>query len=839
MLYSHHLRIAPLALGMSLLAVGLLPAAEPAPDLAVQAQAILRKHCFDCHGKNPRKIRGDGKGLKILDHAALIDKEHQRIVPGKPDESKVIQYIENADDPMPPAPRPAVPESERKVLRDWIAAGAPPPPEGAGAAPEPDLAARVKELFRSRCLECHGGSKVQGGVRILDHNLLLAKQKIVPGKPEASQLWQLLTAQDDSVMPPAGQPRLSPDAIDLVRRWLAAGAPPFPADAAVPAEKDKEVAFKDVVGIDYVLKKILAHVRNVPVDDRRYVRYFSINHLLTGGATRAELDLQRDALAKAINHLSWEPTLVRPTPIDEPVNSVFAVDIRKLGWQRQPFQCLRDGRLAGKSEVNLFDLVLLEYPYAALYEDSETFDRLTEEFLQPTGQVRPIPYVRADWFSSVVTQTPLYEDLLQLPHQLRELEALLGVDVDANLADHVARRAGMTVSGVSRNNRIVERHPARNGAYWKSLDFRTSKGPENMFKDPVRLKPTGGEVIFNLPNGLQGYLLANGNGDRLDAAPTEIVTDKFAEDKTVRNGLACMRCHDQGMKSFEDTVRPAIQRLPGSTTIDKRETLQLYAEKAEMDRLLKEDAGRFLGALERALGKPQDREPLIPVSQRFLDAPLQLPAASAELGLSSPDGLQHLFRSPQFASLGLVPLAVNGVVRRDMWEDYYDQVVRHLGLGVPVVPLDGLTRTDYQLPPPRFQVELKTSKKNNVFEPGDVLVIFVNNPSDRDLFIELIGTSARGQKVVLAPAGTCVKARQQFRHPSGDQVIRIQGGLGKEQITLFACDTPFPAGELLRGKGVADRFVHPFYQWRRDGKRLELPFDPSRMVKKTLEIETR
>ena len=114
--------------------------------------------------------------------------------------------------------------------------------------------------------------------------------------------------------------------------------------------------------------------------------------------------------------------------------------------------------------------------------------------------------------ASVVTQPPLYEDFLQLPFTVAELEKDLGVDSEADLADRTAPRAGMTVSGVSRNNRVVERHAGRTGMYWKSFDFRTSKGPENVLKDPITFKESGGEMIFRLPNGLQGYYVADAAG---------------------------------------------------------------------------------------------------------------------------------------------------------------------------------------------------------------------------------------------------------------------------------------------------------------------------------------
>src|SRR5207302_402650 len=103
----------------------------------------------------------------------------------------------------------------------------------------------------------------------------------------------------------------------------------------------------------------------------------------------------------------------------------------------------------------------------------------------PSGMVRPIPYVRADWFVSTITQPPFYEDFLRLPFDVAELEKKLGVDAERNVRDQIARRAGMSVSGVSRNNRVVERHPFQHGAYWKSFDFRSSKGQENSFRDPI------------------------------------------------------------------------------------------------------------------------------------------------------------------------------------------------------------------------------------------------------------------------------------------------------------------------------------------------------------------
>ena len=154
-----------------------------------------------------------------------------------------------------------------------------------------------------------------------------------------------------------------------------------------------------------------------------------------------------------------------------------------------------------------------------------------------------------------------------------------------------------------------------------------------------------------------------------------------------------------------------------------------------------------------------------------------------------------------------------------------------------MVPLDGLTRRDFAAVA-SVDVEIKTSKKNNVFEPGEELVIFVTNKSRQDIHVEFIGSSARGKKVILTPAVTLVGPGEQYRYPA-EGVLKIQKGLGREEITLFASLKSFPPGVLLRGKGVADRVVHNFYKLQREGRQQRVVFDPAEMIKKTIEIETK
>ena len=258
-----------------------------------------------------------------------------------------------------------------------------------------------------------------------------------------------------------------------------------------------------------------------------------------------------------------------------------------------------------------------------------------------------------------------------------------------------------------------------------------------------------------------------------------------------------------------------------------------------MDAILKEDTDRFNKALLAALGRLPAREPLIPVTKRFLDGPLSLAKVAAELGWPDPRTLEPSLKSPSFNDLGLAPLASQGVVRRDTWEGAYGLVVRRLGLGVPINPIDGLTRRDFRPEEPRIDVELRTNRPDNTFSPGDHMVITVANRSSMAVHIELVGTSSRGKKTLLTDSPTELAPGEEFRHPPKGFNIDIQATeLGKEQITVYASDSDFPAGVLLRGQGVADRFVHSFSTLER-GKQDASPFDPGTLLKKTIVIETR
>jgi hypothetical protein len=152
-----------------------------------------------------------------------------------------------------------------------------------------------------------------------------------------------------------------------------------------------------------------------------------------------------------------------------------------------------------------------------------------------------------------------------------------------------------------------------------------------------------------------------------------------------------------------------------------------------------------------------------------------------------------------------------------------------------MVAIDGVLRRDHPAGTLAADVELRTNKPNNLFEPGNELVVSVTNKSARPVHIELVGVSSRGRMVQLTPKPVVVKPGETFKLDP----VTIKPGVGKEQVTLLASADPLPTPELLRGNGVTDRVVHRFYKLTTEAGRSRLTADAAAVVKKTIDIETR
>ncbi|HKQ74576.1 MAG TPA: cytochrome c [Blastocatellia bacterium] len=526
-----------------------------------------------------------------------------------------------------------------------------------------ETAERVKRIFAERCFQCHGlNGKAAKNVFALDRTRLILSGVVIPG--DAGSV--LLKAVESGAMP-LGGPELSVEDKAVVRNWILAGAPDWPdspdrldrpdgkAGAASPRVFISESSLLSMIGDD---------LERIAPRDRQYIRYLSLMHLRNAGTPEEELESHRLAIAKLVNSLSWRREITTPATVDVS-RALFRIDLRDYLWTEE-----------------MWRRALTDYPYALILPGSERIARLSGEIAA---------YIRGDWFVAAASTPPLYYELLGAPHSVAELERRLGVDTARHLAEEKnVIRAGVRSSGVSQNNRALERHVSTFGAYWRSYDFRSNLGDQNIFANPLRLNAAGGEIIFNLPNGLQAYFLADAHGRRLDAAPLEIVSDRNQpEDPLIRNGRSCISCHFTGVKSVRDDMRQAIQRQ-GLSPDDIDRILALYAAQGVIDRALAEDEARFLRAEEKLGGRyargvfdtNAQTEPVNALSRRF-QSELTMVLAAAEAGLEARDFYDRIRWNNRLNGIGLGQLLTPvGAVKRELWERHFGDVASELQLGV-------------------------------------------------------------------------------------------------------------------------------------------------------------
>lgn len=105
------------------------------------------------------------------------------------------------------------------------------------AAAEVDFDASVRPIFEAHCAECHGEDQQKSGLRLDDALGLLrggesGEPLLVAGNSEGSYLMQRVTTENEADrMPPKG-PRLDPEELEILRRWIAEGAEIPGAEAA-------------------------------------------------------------------------------------------------------------------------------------------------------------------------------------------------------------------------------------------------------------------------------------------------------------------------------------------------------------------------------------------------------------------------------------------------------------------------------------------------------------------------------------------------------------------------------------------------------------------------------
>jgi mono/diheme cytochrome c family protein len=228
-----------------LVALGPAVARAETPEFA-DVHKLLQARCVMCHGEKVKKA-----DLDLSTAAGLLQggESGKVVVAGKPDESPLFEKVHSGA--MPPKKTDRLAEAEIDLIRGWIAAGA------VTCAAEPKTVALTQHdvlpILLRRCTVCHGARRREGDLDLRSRAAMLRGGKsgpaIVRGQPEKSRLIERARAGQ---MPPkdrlieASVKPMEETEIDVIARWIAAGAPEGNVTPDVATTKpDPLVADKD------------------------------------------------------------------------------------------------------------------------------------------------------------------------------------------------------------------------------------------------------------------------------------------------------------------------------------------------------------------------------------------------------------------------------------------------------------------------------------------------------------------------------------------------------------------------------------------------------------------
>ena len=154
---------------------------------------------------------------------------------------------------------------------------------------------------------------------------------------------------------------------------------------------------RTALGFDHDLRMVDEYLEGLGPDDRPHYRFVTLTHLHDDpvGWTAQDLRTARDAFSMAVIGLgNLRLGTVHPKAIDDE-GTVFAIDLRELGW-----------------EVATWQLLLNHYPYGLSFQGSgnEALEDLEGRIVALAGNATPI--LRADWFVAATSNPGLGNALL-------------------------------------------------------------------------------------------------------------------------------------------------------------------------------------------------------------------------------------------------------------------------------------------------------------------------------------------------------------------------------------------------------------------------------------------
>jgi mono/diheme cytochrome c family protein len=274
-----------------------------------------------------------------------------------------------------------------------------------------DLAIKARAILHKYCSDCHGEKPRHGDISVVKHSTLIATGLPIPfvNREKPKDRSQIIEFLEDGSMPPGGRDRPSTTDIATLKKWIEEAA-----SASYP------MAFDDRTTLDAMLTDFEQQSDKNP-DAAPYLRYLSLAHLIRDDQELPNLELVEQRLRQALLALSNKPVV--PVPVDGSA-TLFRLDIRSLGWEAGGLfrRVVKDMPRPDVYPMVPFDLILLEYPFGMMLSAKDDLNPRLGKFLDRTKQLRPMPFLRADWlantlydFSTVPPKSrPLAEELKSL-----------------------------------------------------------------------------------------------------------------------------------------------------------------------------------------------------------------------------------------------------------------------------------------------------------------------------------------------------------------------------------------------------------------------------------------
>ncbi len=182
---------------------------------------VLTAKCGKCHGSEENKAELD---LSTPQAMMRGGESGPVVVPGNPDESLFVEYIE--DNTMPPEGEPALTTDEKRWLRQWVATGK----DLRIGSNSLDQHA-VTPLMWRRCTACHGGEYQQGDLDLRTRANMLRGGESGPAMVIGDATKSLMIRRvEEKLCPPTadlGQAGIEPmreDELRVVIEWINSGA---------------------------------------------------------------------------------------------------------------------------------------------------------------------------------------------------------------------------------------------------------------------------------------------------------------------------------------------------------------------------------------------------------------------------------------------------------------------------------------------------------------------------------------------------------------------------------------------------------------------------------------